>query len=191
MTRMDDTNLQIVHLLQQNARMSLIDLAHATGRSETTIRERVLALERGGFLTGYEARVDWGQVGLPALVILQARCDVIRTDAVAKQLAAIPNVTRALFLTGSKPILIMMRVRDLQHLQTILKTKLKPDDLTDIEVHVVLESLVDRRPPTLLNLPDHEVPTEEADERIDNAVQAIRGAAGKTMQEPAKAARII
>lgn len=149
MTRMDETNLRILQLLQRNARMSLTDLAQAVGRSESTVRERVTALELGGFLKGYEARVDWDQAGLPALAVMHARCDMNRIADVAKQLAAIPNVTRALLLTGPKPILVMMRVRDLHHLQSILKARIAPGDLTDIEVQISLESLVDRRPPSL------------------------------------------
>ncbi len=151
MTRMDETNLQILHLLQRNARASITDIAHAVGRSETTVRERVAALELGGFLTGYEARVDWDQAGLPTLAILHARTDLGRLEAVTKQLAAIPNVTRALLLTGSKPILVMMRVRDLEHLQTILKERISPGDLTDVEIQITLGSLVERRPPTILD----------------------------------------
>lgn len=150
MTRMDETNMRILQLLQKNARMSLTDLAQAVGRSESTVRERVTALELGGFLKGYEARVDWEQAGLPALAILHARCDMNRVADVAKQLAAIPNVTRALLLTGPKPILAMLRVRDLHHLQSILKARIAPGDLTDVEIQIALESLVDRRPPTLL-----------------------------------------
>src|SRR5438067_16662 len=86
MTRMDETNLRILQLLQKNARMSLTDLAQAVGRSESTVRERVTALELGGFLKGYEARVDWDQAGLPALAIMHARCDMNRIAEVAKQL---------------------------------------------------------------------------------------------------------
>ncbi|MES2155047.1 MAG: Lrp/AsnC family transcriptional regulator [bacterium] len=152
MARMDETNLRILQLLQKNARISLTDLAQAVGRSETTVRERVTALELGGFLRGYEARIDLEQAGLPALAILYARCDLTRSAAVAKQLAAIPNVTRALLITGPKPVLVMMRVRDLNHLQTILKERLS-EDLTDIEVQITLESLVERRPPALVETP--------------------------------------
>lgn len=146
---MDETNLRILELLQKNARMSLTDLAQAVGRAESTVRERMTALELAGFLQGYEARVDWGQAGLPALAIVHARCEISRVAEVARQLAAIPNVTRALLITGSKPILVMLRVRDLDQLQQILKSRIGPGDLTDVEVEIVLESLVDRRPPSI------------------------------------------
>jgi Lrp/AsnC family leucine-responsive transcriptional regulator len=149
MARMDETNLHIIQLLQKNARMSMAELAQAVGRSESTVRERVGSLELKGLLKGYQAQVDWDQAGLPALAVIQARCDMSRVQEVAKQLAAIPNVTRALLLTGSKPILAMLRVRDIEHLQSLLKERFAAGELNDVEIQITLESLVDRRPPSL------------------------------------------
>ncbi|MFA5945004.1 MAG: Lrp/AsnC family transcriptional regulator [Candidatus Thermoplasmatota archaeon] len=149
MAGMDETNVKILQLLQKNARMTMTDLAQAVGRSESTVRERVESLELKGLLKGYQAQVDWDQAGLPALAVIQARCDMSRIQEVSQQLAAIPNVTRALLLTGPKPILAMLRVRDIQHLQSLLKERFAAGELSDIETQITLESLVDRRPPSL------------------------------------------
>lgn len=149
MVRLDDTNLRILQLLQQNARMTTAEMARAVNRSESTVRERLQSLETTGALRGYEARVDWNELGLATLVVIQARCPLNRLQAVADQLAAIPNLTRAMLLTGPKPIFAMFRVRDLAQLQSILKDRIASGDLTDVETQVVIEELVDRRPPVL------------------------------------------
>ncbi|MHB8634814.1 MAG: Lrp/AsnC family transcriptional regulator [Thermoplasmatota archaeon] len=150
--RIDETNLRLLQLLQKNARMTTTELARAVGRSESTVRERLTSLELAGALRGYEARVDWSEVGLSTFVLIQASCPLNRIQEVTRQLAAIPNLTRAMHLTGPKPILAMFRVRDLQHLQTVLKERIAAGDLTDVETQIVIEELVDRRPPSL-NLP--------------------------------------
>ena len=147
MVRMDETNLQILQLLQNNARMTVTDVAKAVHRSESTVRERIGSLERAGVLLRYEARVDWAQAGLPATAVLRARCDLGQLPEVAKQLAAIPNVIRALLMTGPKPIFVMMRVRDLQQLHAILREHVAPGALTEVDAEIALESLVERRPP--------------------------------------------
>lgn len=156
MVRIDETNLRLLQLLQKNARMSTTDLARAVGRSESTVRERLMALELAGALRGYEARVDWNEVGLGTFVVIQARCNLSRVQDVAKQLAAIPNLTRALLMTGPKPILAMFRVRDMEHLQQLLKDRIAAGDLTEVETQIVIEELVDRRPPSLSHLTDAE-----------------------------------
>jgi Lrp/AsnC family leucine-responsive transcriptional regulator len=152
MVKMDETNLHILQLLQRDGRMSLSDLSRAVGRSESTVRERVTALELDGILLGYEARVDWEKAGLKRLAIVRAGHSARPIAEVAKQLAAIPNVTQVLLLTGSKPLLVCLRVRDIQHLDTILKSRFAPGDLVDMEVQVALESLVDLRQPAILSV---------------------------------------
>lgn len=147
MVRMDETNLRILQLLQDNARMSLVDVAKAVGRSESTVRERVGSMELAGVLLRYEARVDWEQAGLPASAVIRANCDMARLREVAEHLAAIPNVTRALLTTGPKPILVLLRVRDVKHLHQILTERIAPGDLSEVETEIALDTLVDRRPP--------------------------------------------
>lgn len=147
MVRMDETNIHILQLLQENGRMTVTDVAKAVGRSESTVRERIASLESAGVLLRYEARVDWSQAGLPAVAVLRARCDLAKIPDVARQLAGIPNVIRALITTGPKPVLVLMRVRDLQQLHSILREHVAPGCLTDIEAEIAMESLVDRRPP--------------------------------------------
>lgn len=149
MVRIDDTNLKLLQLLQRNGRMTMTELASAVGRSESTVRERVAALELAGFLQGYQARVDWSAVGLPASAVIRARCDINRIQDVAKQLAGIPHVTRAMLLTGPKPVMAILRVRDIQHLHSLLRERLATGLLTDIEAEVAMESLVETRPPAV------------------------------------------
>jgi hypothetical protein len=58
-----------------------------------------------------------------------------------------PHVTGAMLLTGPKPILITMRVRDLAHLHSLLREELAGGALKDIEAEVAMESMVEQRPP--------------------------------------------
>jgi Lrp/AsnC family transcriptional regulator, leucine-responsive regulatory protein len=145
--RIDEVNLQILRLLQANGRMSLAELAQAVGRSESSTRERVSSLEMDGFVLGYQARIDWSRVGLPAHAVIRARCDLARTAELAAKLSRMPHVTGAFLLTGGKPILITMRVRDMAHLHSILREELAQGALQDIEAEVALESIVEQRPP--------------------------------------------
>ncbi len=149
MVRVDDTNLEILRLLQEDGRMTLADLARHVGRSESTVRERVISLERSEVLTGYRAQVDWAKAGLPATAVVRARCDMNRVAEATKSLLKLPNVTRALLTTGPRPVLVHLRVRDIQHLQSLLREHLSTGQLTDVEAELALETLVEARPPAL------------------------------------------
>ena len=153
LARIDDVNLRLLHLLQENGRISLAELAQKVGRSETTVRERVSALELDGLVLGYQAHVDWARIGLPAHAILRGRCSADKVTQLAARLRRMPHVTGAYFLTGPKPVFAMLRVRDMQHLHSILREELAGGELTDIEAEVTLETLVEERPPNLAPVP--------------------------------------
>lgn len=150
MVKIDETNLQILQLLQRDGRMTHAALAQAVGRSESTVRERVAALEMDGYLLGYEARVDWAKAGLPRLAILRASLGSKQPAEMGRLLAAIPNVTEVLMVTGKNPLRVTLRVRDVNDLDHVMRTRIAPLELQDVEVQIVMQNLVDRRPPALL-----------------------------------------
>lgn len=95
MVRLDAVNVHLLRLLQRDARMTHAEMARRLGRSQTTVRSRIDAMERGGLLHGYQARVDWGQAGLPGVAVLRATCAPNALPEAAKLLASMPNVTAA------------------------------------------------------------------------------------------------
>jgi Lrp/AsnC family transcriptional regulator, leucine-responsive regulatory protein len=147
MVRLDEVNLRILQLLQHNARMTVAEMAQRLGRSESTIRERIQALEGDGFLQGYQARVDWGRVGLPAVAVIRGSCELSKVSEVARQLSAMPHVTQALLLTGPRPIMAILAVRDVQHLHSLLVEHISVGPLTNVEAELALETIIDSRPP--------------------------------------------
>jgi Lrp/AsnC family leucine-responsive transcriptional regulator len=149
MKPLDGINLEILKRLQEDGRTSITELARAVGRAESTVRERLASLESEGIVQGYQARIDWGRAGLPAVAVLRARCGVGNIDAVAKELGRIPNVTRAVMITGPAPVLAFLRVRDMQHLQNLLRGCVGEGHLTHIETELQLDTLVENRAPNL------------------------------------------
>lgn len=54
----DDTDLQILSLLQKNARVSIKRIAEQTFLSPTAISARIEKLEKGGYIEGYYAHIN-------------------------------------------------------------------------------------------------------------------------------------
>ena len=55
---LDRIDLKILRCLQENARISYVDLASEVGLSTTPCLERVKRLERAGIIRGYQAILD-------------------------------------------------------------------------------------------------------------------------------------
>lgn len=129
--------------------MSIIDLARAVERAESTVRERIAAMERDGVLRGYRALVDPERLGYHARALVRADCDRRRAPELARQLAAIPQVTSAVLTTGT-PVVIEVVAENLPRLEQVLEERLAPLDLHDLRADVVLRALVEPRPLTIV-----------------------------------------
>ena len=68
--KIDTINKNILYLLQRDARMTYKEIAKELKRSETTIRDRIKALERLGIIQGYTALIDKTALGLNFFAII-------------------------------------------------------------------------------------------------------------------------
>lgn len=149
---LDRTNLQILDLLQANARTSISELARTVNRGESTVRERIASLERAGVLQGYRALVDPTKLGFNARALLRAACDPRAIPELGRRLEGIPNVTHAILTTGAKPVHIEVVTKDLGGLEELLEQRIAHLDLQQIETGIVLQNLLDPRPAPIQTL---------------------------------------
>jgi len=157
MVLLDRTNLNLLDLLQKDARTSIIDLSRSVNRAESTVRERITALEREGILKGYRALVDSEKLGFHAQALLRADCDLRHVPDLAKRLEAIPQVTAAMLTTGAKPLVVQVMSENLPRLEQVLEKRMAPLELERIEAALVVHTLVEPRPISLsavLSAPD-------------------------------------
>lgn len=146
MAQLDPTNLRLLALLQDDARASVTDLARAVGRAESTVRERLAALERDGVLLGYRALVDPAKLGFQNRAVVRAGCDRRRMAEVARRLQAVPQVVRVDLLSGPRPLLIEVVAESLPRLERVVEERIAPLELDGLEVDLVLRPLLDGRP---------------------------------------------
>jgi len=84
--KLDEFDRQILAQLQEDGRLSNVDLAERVRLSPTPTLRRVKALEQAGLIAGYRARLDRHRIGLGLTVILGVKVDGHRdANAVAIQ----------------------------------------------------------------------------------------------------------
>ncbi|MFC0602883.1 Lrp/AsnC family transcriptional regulator [Streptomyces palmae] len=120
---LDPVDLQILRLLQNDARTTYRDLAAEVGIAPSTCLDRVNRLRRAGVVLGYELRIDPARLGrgLEALLLVQVRPH--RRDLIGpfvERVRALPE-TRALFhLTGPDDYLVQVAVTGAADLQRLV-----------------------------------------------------------------------
>lgn len=153
MVQLDGTNLRLLELLQDDARTSIIDLARAVDRAESTVRERIAALERDGVLRGYRAVVEPEKLGYRVRAIVRCGGDRARIGELAKKLTAIPQVIRVDVTTGARPLCFEVMAESLARLEQVLQERIAPLGLEAPEVDVVLRCTLPLRPPAIHGAP--------------------------------------
>lgn len=146
MAQLDTTNLQLLDLLQDDARISISDLARRLGRGESTIRDRMVSLERAGILTGYRAQVNANRLGYRVHAVVRARTGGQNSAELAKLLNAVPQVIAARFMTGQYPVRIEVLTKDVEELESLTQQRFASFGLEGMETEIVLQTLVAPRP---------------------------------------------
>ncbi len=112
----DRIDRKILAMLQEDGRITNIDLADRVGLSPTAASERVKRLTRDGYIEGYTARLSPEKLGRGLLVFVEVKLD--RTapdvfDAFAKAAQRSPEVMECHMVAGGFDYLVKARVEDM------------------------------------------------------------------------------
>lgn len=117
---LDPIDWKILSLLQLDARMSNVQLAHAVGLSPSPCLARVRALEQAGFISRYVTLLDALKVGLKVSVFIQVALERQVEKALEIFENAIherPEVMECYLMTGEADYLLRVVVPDIQALE--------------------------------------------------------------------------
>jgi len=124
---LDRTDYRILHHIQNNARMTNVDLAEAIGLSPAPCLRRVKALEAAGVIKCYAGIVDAGAVGLPISIFINIsleRQERGHLEDFEDSIRSNPEVMECYLMTGSSDYLVRIVVPDLQSFERFLADKL-------------------------------------------------------------------
>ena len=139
--KIDNINKNILFLLQKDARMTYKEIAIELKRSETTIRDRIKAMEREGLIQGYTVLINKTALGLNFFaIILMNPINTSDLDSVTEKIKMVKNVLRVYQISGHHRLAIFMVAPSYKALKEIIKTQLLPLGLKDDEIVTVLEA---------------------------------------------------
>lgn len=141
----DETDLQILTILQSNARMSNAEIARQVGMAPSAILERIRKLEQRGVIQGYETRINPEAFGLGLLAFVAVRSEEhVGDKRTGERLAEIPEVQEVHHIAGEDCYLIKVRVQDAKSLGRLLREQLGSiGSVRSTRTTVVLETLRD------------------------------------------------
>lgn len=142
---LDRLDRRILFELQQNGRLSFVDLADKVGLSPTPCIERVRWLESAGFIQGYYARLNPKLAGYSMLVFVEISLSYQSQDAFEKLNAAVkslPFVLECHLISGDADYLIKARITDMSEYRALLGDMLlKLPGVKNSKSYIVMEEV--------------------------------------------------
>jgi len=119
----DPVDLRILARLQDDARLSNVDLARAVHLSPSPCLARVRRLEQSGLIRRYVSLLDPVRLGLTVSVFIQVRLERQVESALEvfeREIAARPEVMECYLMTGDSDYLLRVVVADVQALERFI-----------------------------------------------------------------------
>ncbi|MFZ4531147.1 MAG: Lrp/AsnC ligand binding domain-containing protein [Alsobacter sp.] len=116
MEDLDRTDRRILAALQQDGRITTVELADRVGLSPTATSERVKRLIRDGFVTGFRAMLDPVRLGRGLMVFVEVGLDKTTPDVFERFATAVrraPEVLECHLVAGGFDYLVKTRVADM------------------------------------------------------------------------------
>jgi DNA-binding Lrp family transcriptional regulator len=137
-TEIDETDLRILTTVQEDARLSNVDLAERIGLSPSPCLRRLRRLEDEGIIKGYMTLLDQKAVGLPVNVFISVTLKEQSEHALDDfegRIRELPQVMECYLMTGTADYLLRVVTADLAAYESFLK-----EHLTRIPVIASIQS---------------------------------------------------
>ncbi|MEA3173420.1 MAG: Lrp/AsnC family transcriptional regulator, leucine-responsive regulatory protein [Gammaproteobacteria bacterium] len=142
---LDRFDAKILAALQNDGRLSVVNLAESIGLSATPCARRVRALEAGGAIEGYAALLNPARIGLEVLAIVQVKLTEHTDETVARferEIEMMDEVTKCFAMTGAYDFILEVYGRDLEALSNVvLKKLIRVPNVRDMQSSVVLATI--------------------------------------------------
>jgi Lrp/AsnC family leucine-responsive transcriptional regulator len=115
-TELDAADRRLLTVLQDDGRISVVDLADKIGLSPTATTERVKRLTREGYILGYGARLDPEKLQRAFLVFVEVKLERTTLDVFERFAEAVkraPEVLECHMVAGGFDYLVKIRVADM------------------------------------------------------------------------------
>ena len=127
--KLDEIDLRILRDLQENGKITNVELARRIGISAPPCLRRVRALEEAGFITGYHAEVEPAKLGYNVTVFAQVGLDSqseSELSAFEELVRSWPEVRDCHMLAGEADFILRIVAQDWETYQKFVTEKLTP-----------------------------------------------------------------
>jgi len=143
--KMDKIDLKILKLLQQNSKITNLDLSRKIGLSPAPTLERVKKLEQSGIIQSYHAKVDSKLMGLNVQTFVLVNLAWQKPNALENFLTKVknvPEITECYIITGDADFILKLVCKDIPTYEKLLfKTLSQIDEIERLKTLMTLSKV--------------------------------------------------
>jgi len=140
--KLDATDLKILKKLQENGKITNLQLSEEIGLSPAPTLERVRKLEKSAIITGYHATVDEAMLGMGIMAFIQLSLERQVDNFIsnfAEQIGDIEEVVECYQVTGTCDFLLKVMVKDIPAFEHLISNKLsRIEEIGNMQTMVIL-----------------------------------------------------
>jgi Lrp/AsnC family leucine-responsive transcriptional regulator len=121
---MDSFGRSLLKELQDNARLSIAELARRVGLSPTATAERMKQMEEAAIVRGYTVEMDREALGLEVLAFIRMTCDGQHYYRLMEFVQTLEEVRECHHLTGGDAFLLKVTTTSMESLEALIEALL-------------------------------------------------------------------
>ncbi len=143
--KLDKIDLQILRLMQQNARLTIKELGQEVNLSSTPVYERLKRLERDGYIKKYVALLDEEKLNQGFIVFCNVKlrqASLQRVQEFVETIRQIPQVTECYNISGRYDFLMKIHAANMKAYQELILNVLGSiDSVASLESTFVMDEV--------------------------------------------------
>jgi Lrp/AsnC family leucine-responsive transcriptional regulator len=144
-TELDSIDIRILDILQENARITTLELAEQVGLSPTPCARRVKRLEDDGLIERYVTLLNEKKAGMDLSVFISVRLRNQTGETIGRferSVRSFPEITECYLMSGIHDYLLRLRVADVDALRDFLRNRLVTiEGIAETQSSIVLEKV--------------------------------------------------
>jgi len=139
--RMDQTDLNILCAVRQNARETLTTISRNSGMPISSAFDRLRSLEAQGVIARYTALLDWKKIGFNERVILLLRVDKSRKEKIETWLMKNAKVNGMTRISGDWDLVLDLLFQNIAEIESFIDALKKSCEGIEIQILHVLDEI--------------------------------------------------
>lgn len=144
MEKINDKDLELLKILENDARIPAKEIATMLGTDEKTVNERISKLKKNGIIRKFKTSINWRKAGkrpvtaiIQVKVVPQERAGFARTCIELSKDSRIKDVFVA---TGEYDLIILVEAEDIDEISKFVTEKLAPKkEVVGTYTHIVMD----------------------------------------------------